>query len=339
MKKRGGGRAGAEIWGKARSPGPHVSRGPPEAVNSGPPPPEAGCTRTIESGEWMMMGGGRITPLSGELLGAGMMRRKEGARGGARGRRPRKMHHERVYLFAWWKPRKWSGLPVQNVPEAESARVNPEVQEGRRRREAHRRTPHSSSSSRAAPTKPSTPCVPTNAGAAPAAAAAAPKRRKQRAEPAAAAGPGELPERAKKRDADEAAPRDWLAAPARPSSSSPKAHHGLATGQEEAHGSGGRAGARSGRGGPRILRRRLQLERTRGFGGSTTRLDRGAGRRRGTNGAERQVRARPEAAHPHRASTSACVAARPGGRSILRRRARVSYAARESNRPRGPTAV
>mgnify|MGYP004221816131 CR=1 FL=1 len=28
-----------------------------------------------------------------------------------------------------------------------------------------------------------------------------------------------------------------MAAPARPSSSSPKAHHGLATGQEEAHGS------------------------------------------------------------------------------------------------------
>ena len=207
-------------------------------------------------------------------------------------------------------------------------------------REAHRRTPHSGSSSRAAPTKPSTPCVPTNAGAAPAAAAAAPKRRKQRAEPAAAAGPGELPKRAKKRDADEAAPRDWLAAPARPSSSSPKAHHGLATGQEEAHGSNPpRPGARSGRGGPRILRRRLQLERTRGFRGSTTRLDRGAGRRRGTNGAERQVRARPEAAHPHRPPTSACVAARPGGRSILRRRARVSYAARESNRPRGPTAV
>ena len=33
-----GGRAGAEIWGKARSPDPYISRGPPDAVNSGPTP-------------------------------------------------------------------------------------------------------------------------------------------------------------------------------------------------------------------------------------------------------------------------------------------------------------
>ena len=46
MDKRGeGGRAGAEIGGKARSPDPYVARGPPDAVNSGPPLPEAGRTR------------------------------------------------------------------------------------------------------------------------------------------------------------------------------------------------------------------------------------------------------------------------------------------------------
>ena len=248
--------------------------------------------------------------------------------------------HQRVYLYALWKPRKRSGLPVQNVPEAESARINPEAQEGRRRREAHRRAPHSSSSSRAAPTKPSTPCVPTNAGAAPAAAAAGPKRRKQRAEPAAAAGTRRAAE------AGEEAGRG-RGRPSRLVGGSCKALLLLSKGPPRTrHWPGGgarvqppRPGARSGRGGPRILRRRLQLERAQNFRGSTTRLDRGAGRRRGTNGAERQVRARPEAAHPHRPPTSACVAARPGGRSILRRRARVSYAARESNRPRGPTAV
>ena len=40
-----GGSAGAEIRGKARSPGQNVSRATPEAVNSGPPPLEAGRTR------------------------------------------------------------------------------------------------------------------------------------------------------------------------------------------------------------------------------------------------------------------------------------------------------
>ena len=34
-----GARGAAEIWGKAGSPGPHVSRDPPEAVHSAPPPP------------------------------------------------------------------------------------------------------------------------------------------------------------------------------------------------------------------------------------------------------------------------------------------------------------
>ena len=34
-----GGRAGGKIWGKSRSQGPNVSRGTPDAVNSGPPSP------------------------------------------------------------------------------------------------------------------------------------------------------------------------------------------------------------------------------------------------------------------------------------------------------------
>ena len=41
-----GGRAGAAIWGKAGSPGQHVSRGTPDAAHSAPPP-HASRTRPL----------------------------------------------------------------------------------------------------------------------------------------------------------------------------------------------------------------------------------------------------------------------------------------------------
>ena len=59
-----GGRAGAEIWGKARLPGQNISRGTPDAVHSGPPsqgrpysPPVFTLPETLKSGK------GRVPPL------------------------------------------------------------------------------------------------------------------------------------------------------------------------------------------------------------------------------------------------------------------------------------
>ena len=72
-----GGRAGAEIWGKARSPGPNVSQGTPDAVPSGPPPPRRAAPALLPPPE---PSGGASCPCSPSREG----------RGGAPG--PRKGH-------------------------------------------------------------------------------------------------------------------------------------------------------------------------------------------------------------------------------------------------------
>ena len=90
-----GGRAGAEIGGKARSPDPYVSRGPPDAVNAGPTPrggpyspglstlrnhSTASVAPRSDSGGWT--GRGRVRPAPGgggpECTASGVPRETSG---------------------------------------------------------------------------------------------------------------------------------------------------------------------------------------------------------------------------------------------------------------------